>query len=54
MPVSNSGLAVNLADRLSPAPDVLLVRIALLDVVSFVPPEELGRVDIYLRDIEVG
>jgi len=34
-----------------PGPDVLLIRIALLDVVSFVPPEPIGRADIYLRDI---
>ena len=34
-----------------PGPDVLLVRVALLDVVSFVPPEQIGRADIYLRDI---
>lgn len=34
-----------------PGPDVLLIRVALLDIVSFVPPEQLGRADIYLRDI---
>ncbi len=34
-----------------PGPDVLLIRVALLDVVSFVPPEQIGRADIYLRDI---
>ena len=34
-----------------PGPDVLLVRGALLDVVSRVPPEPIGRVDIYLDSI---
>ncbi len=29
-------------------PDVLLIRGALLDVVSYVPPEPIGRTDIYL------
>ena len=32
-------------------PDVLLIRGALLDVVSYVPPEPIGRVDIYLRSV---
>ena len=31
-----------------PGPDVLLIRGALLDVVSYVPPEPVGRTDIYL------
>lgn len=31
-----------------PGPDVLIVRGALLDVVSFVPPERVGRSDVYL------
>ena len=34
-----------------PGPDVLIVRSALLDVVSRVPPEPIGRVDIYLDSI---
>ncbi len=34
-----------------PGPDVLLIRGALLDVVSFVPPESVGRGDIFLRRI---
>jgi hypothetical protein len=34
-----------------PGPDVLLISTALLDVVSFVPPEPMGRADIYLNDI---
>lgn len=34
-----------------PGPDVLLIRTALLDVVSFVPPDPMGRADIYLNDI---
>lgn len=34
-----------------PGPDVLLVRGALLDVVSYVPPEPLGRGEIYLRTV---
>lgn len=32
-----------------PGPDVLLIRGGLLDVVSYVPPEPLGRGEIYLR-----
>ena len=32
-------------------PDVLLIRGALLDVVSYVPSETVGRVDIFLRSI---
>lgn len=32
-------------------PDVLLVRGALLDVVSYVPPETVGRSDIYLSRV---
>lgn len=38
-----------LADR--PGRDVLLIRASLLDVVSHVPPEPIGRSDIYLRSI---
>ena len=34
-----------------PGPDVLLIRMALLDIVSFVPPDPMGRSDIFLRDI---
>lgn len=34
-----------------PGPDVLLIRGALLDVVSYVPPEPIGRSEIYLSDI---
>jgi len=34
-----------------PGPDVLLIRGALLDVVSYVPPEPIGRSDIYLSEI---
>ena len=34
-----------------PGPDVLLVRVALLDIVSFIPPEPIGRADIYLNNI---
>jgi hypothetical protein len=34
-----------------PGPDVLLIRGGLLDVVSFVPPEPVGRVDIYLSRV---
>ena len=45
------GKSVKFALTDEPGPDVLLVRIALLDVASFVPPAELGRADIYLRDI---
>ena len=32
-------------------PDVLILRGALLDVVSRVPPEPIGRVDIYLESV---
>jgi hypothetical protein len=31
-----------------PGPDVLKVRVGLLDVVSMVPPESVGRVSVYL------
>ena len=34
-----------------PGRDVLLIRASLLDVVSHVPPEPIGRSDIYLRSI---
>lgn len=34
-----------------PGPDVLLVRGALLDVVSNVPPEPVGRTDFYLTSV---
>lgn len=34
-----------------PGPDVLLVRGALLDVVSYVPPEPMGRSEIYLSKV---
>lgn len=34
-----------------PGPDVLLIRGAVLDVVSFVPPEPSGRSDIYIREV---
>lgn len=34
-----------------PGPDVLLIRGGLLDVVSFVPPEPLGRSEIYLSRV---
>ncbi len=34
-----------------PGPDVLLIRGGLLDVVSFVPPEPMGRSDIYLSRV---
>lgn len=32
-------------------PDVLLVRVGLLDVVSYVPPEPMGNSDIYLSRV---
>lgn len=32
-------------------PDVLLIRAGLLDIVSFVPPERIGRSEIYLTEI---
>ncbi len=35
----------------TPGPDVLIVRGGLLDVVSFVPPEQTGRSDIYLSRV---
>lgn len=34
-----------------PGPDVLLVRGALLDVVSFVPPETVGRSEVFLSRV---
>lgn len=34
-----------------PGEDVLLVRVGLLDVVSFVPPEPVGNADIYLSRV---
>ncbi len=34
-----------------PGPDVLLVRGYVLDVVSFVPPEPMGRSAIYIREV---
>lgn len=34
-----------------PGPDVLLIRGALLDVVSFVPPEPIGRGEIFLSRV---
>ncbi|MFT7265703.1 MAG: hypothetical protein ACI9A2_003791 [Halioglobus sp.] len=34
-----------------PGQDVLLIRAALLDVVSYVPPEPIGRNEIYLTEI---
>lgn len=34
-----------------PGPNVLLIRVALLDVVSYVPPEPMGRTEIYLSEI---
>ena len=33
------------------APDVLLIRVGLLDVASFVPPEPIGMSDIYLSRV---
>ena len=33
------------------APDVLLIRVGLLDVASFVPPEPTGMSDIYLSRV---
>lgn len=38
-----------LADE--PGPDTLLIHAALLDVVSFVPPDVVGRSDIYLSRV---
>lgn len=34
-----------------PGPDVLLIRGALIDVVSHVPPERAGRSDVYLSSV---
>lgn len=34
-----------------PGPDVLLVRGAILDVVSYVPPEPIGNVSVYLSEV---
>lgn len=34
-----------------PGPDVLLIRGAILDVVSYVPQEPIGRVDVYLSSV---
>ena len=34
-----------------PGPDVLLIRGRLLDVVSFVPPDPVGRGDVYLSKV---
>jgi len=34
-----------------PGPDVLLIRGALIDVVSHVPPQSVGRSDIYLSSV---
>jgi hypothetical protein len=34
-----------------PGPDVLLIRGALLDVVSYVPPEPMGRGEIFLSSV---
>jgi hypothetical protein len=34
-----------------PGPDVLLIRGRLLDVVSYIPPEPVGMVDIYLSKV---
>jgi hypothetical protein len=34
-----------------PGPDVMLVRGALLDVVSYVPPDSAGRIDVYLSQV---
>lgn len=36
-----------------PGPDVMIVRGALLDVVSFVPPEPVGRGDIFISRVGV-
>ena len=41
----------NLPLTTEPGPDVLLVRVSLLDVVSKVPPEGIGRTDIFLDEI---
>lgn len=34
-----------------PGPDVMMVRGALLDVVSFVPPESVGRSDVFISTV---
>lgn len=34
-----------------PGPDVLMVRGGLLDVISYVPPETVGRSEVYLRSV---
>ena len=34
-----------------PGPDVMMVRGALLDVVSFVPPDTVGRSDVFIRTV---
>ncbi|MEZ5565907.1 MAG: DUF3313 family protein [Gammaproteobacteria bacterium] len=41
----------NLTLTTEPGPDVLLVHVSLLDVVSKVPPEGPGRTEIYLDEI---
>lgn len=35
----------------TPGPDVLLIRGGLLDVVSYVPPEQTGRTEVYLSRV---
>jgi len=35
----------------APGPDVLIIRGGLHDIVSFVPPEPIGRGDIYLSSV---
>jgi hypothetical protein len=34
-----------------PGPDVLTLKLSLIDVVSSVPPETIGRTDVYLRSV---
>ena len=34
-----------------PGPDVLMVRGGLLDVISYVPPQPMGRSEVYLRSV---
>jgi len=34
-----------------PGPDVLLIRLGLLDVVSYIPPEPIGRTEIFLSSV---
>ena len=34
-----------------PGPDVLMVRGGLLDVISYVPPQTVGRSEVYLRSV---